>query len=58
MSELEVALDPGFKEGQGWSRGNSFREAVPLKDGVGEEGLLPIHHTGFCGMAHQRSRRL
>ena len=42
MSELKVALDPGFKRGQGWSCGNSFREAVPLRDGVGEEGLLSI----------------
>ena len=42
MSELEVALDPGFKRGQGWSRGNSFREVAPLRGGAGEEGLLSI----------------
>ena len=41
MSELKVALDPGFKRGQGWSCGNSFREVVPLRDGAGE-GLLSI----------------
>ena len=41
MSELEVALDPGFKRGQGWSRGNSFREVAPLRGGAGK-GLLSI----------------
>ena len=41
MCELEVALDPGFKEDQRWSCGNSFREAVPLRDGAGE-GLFVI----------------
>ena len=29
MSEVEVAVDPGFKGGQRWSGGNSFREVVP-----------------------------
>ena len=43
MNEIEVALDLGFKGGQqGWSCGNSFRKAVPLRDGAGEEGLLSI----------------
>ena len=40
MSKLEVVLDPWFKGGQGWNCGHSFREAVPLKDGAGKEGLL------------------
>ena len=46
MIELEVALDPGLEEGQRWSCGNSFSEAVPLRNGAGEEGLLSIL---FCG---------
>ena len=48
MSELEVALEPGFKGGRGWSCGNSFREALPLRDGV-VVGLLPI--LGSVGLA-------
>ena len=31
-----------LKEARGQSRGNSLREAVPLRDGAGEEGLLSI----------------
>ena len=41
MNELEVAVDPGFKESLGRCFGNSFREAVPLRNGV-VVGLLPI----------------
>ena len=41
MNELEVAVDPGFKESLGRCFGNSFREAVPLRDGAGE-GLFVI----------------
>ena len=37
---LEVLLDPGLKGGQGRCCGNSFREAISLWDGAGEEGLL------------------
>ena len=40
MNELEVAVDPGFKESLGRCFGNSFKEAVPLRDGAGEKGLL------------------
>ena len=54
MSELEVALDPRFKGGQGWGGGDSLREAVPLRDGGG--GRRSVAGTGFCGRAHQRSR--
>ena len=35
-----MALDPGFKGGQGWSCGNSIREAIPLRDSAGEDGLM------------------
>ena len=42
MTELEAALDPGFKGGQVLSCGNCFWESVPLRDGAGEEGQLPI----------------
>ena len=38
MNELEVAVDPGFKESLGRCFGNSFREAVPLRDGAGNLG--------------------
>ena len=39
---VEVVLDPGLKGGQGRGCGNSFREAIPLGDGEGEEGLLSV----------------
>ena len=39
---VEVVLDPGLKGGQGWGCGNSFREAIPLGDGEGEENLMSV----------------
>ena len=60
MNELEVAVDPGFKGGQGESGGNSLRETVPLKDGAREGLLVPMssQHTlnhGSC--PHYDKRR-
>ena len=38
----EVSLNSGLKGGHRWGCGNSFEEAVPLGDGAGGEGLLPV----------------
>ena len=51
-----MALGYAFKRGQWHSCGNSFREAVPLRDGVGEDSLLQILSSVEGHTNDQRSR--
>ena len=37
---VRVSLNSGPKGGQRWGCSNSFGEAVPLRDGAWEQGLL------------------